>query len=740
MNYTLSDFRGRFHAMPNIMLDYLPSNEYMILAQIHAASRKSLYKGDIKISQRTLTRLTGLCRKSVVKATRALEQLNLLSCATLGGKSAAYSINWDEIYQLDQFTMMLSAKGVMRIREICVADNNYTPFSQLADETKAEILKECPSKNNDENIEHSQDECSDPTSHITETISSRLKSGEPISRVLSEVAERIAEESPSYQQAATILQSIAQSVPEVRTTGDQLEPAVRSSENYGSHPAVSCNQASHYITQLADGSYQLSVVLSNAESLLLQLVGKQSLHVELIEPQSANHCEPLRTTANYMNHPATTENHREPVVRSSENYSSQSDASANHRGPVGTTTANNITQSEQSENYSSQLAPKTASYMNHPEETANYMTQLETDGIHRGPVVRTSEPVENAFSGDNTANTPNSTANYMTQLAESGIPGEPVDEESGIPGSPLAKKVAPWGDHSIIYNNKNNNKNKAAGEFFWEEFRNLDLPKLSEHDFQTILQNEDFCNSDSDKIIRAVWNIVAPEDDPELKGLETEDNIYPVEDFNQMLYSVWADLKETEEDFQLTEEQAKNIFGFKVVDMGGYPGYVIDQSEIRNIETLPARQKSVQVSNSDGSSKMQQRIERMLFVEALEEVAVNMNDLTDAEYAVWLMTDYVAERKAKGQPYPDTVTQMQFSQLLDSITSESGLPADMIEKLFADLRKKKNRTNITLRASDILPSRIISCNEEMDQDSMVEKLWKEKLDNYDFDSAGPEED
>jgi hypothetical protein len=267
----------------------------------------------------------------------------------------------------------------------------------------------------------------------------------------------------------------------------------------------------------------------------------------------------------------------------------------------------------------------------------------------------------------------------------------------------------------------------------WVEFRDLSLPSFSEYEVQKIMDNPRYYDSDSDKLIRSVLEDLQGNDEedeqgePEWENSQDEiqnKNIVPVEHFQKILYNVWSDLKEADENFSISEEQAKNIFGFDVVELGNEFGFVISTSKIKNIEAvgeLPERRskKKIRASRNDRQSFM-------CFKDAVDEISYNsVNDLTPAEYVIVCIDELAASQKEKGIPRPDTIAKGIFSDYLVKWSEEAGMSLDDMKELVKELPLRGNM--ITLSPQRISVEKIFDYNHAHGDESKVEPLWKSKL-------------
>ena len=186
----------------------------------------------------------------------------------------------------------------------------------------------------------------------------------------------------------------------------------------------------------------------------------------------------------------------------------------------------------------------------------------------------------------------------------------------------------------------------------WFNSRDLSFPDLSSSDFETIINLPDFADNDFDMAIREVWGYLQYDED-------SPGNYIPAEYFKDILYRAWNDLKTINPDFSLSEQDMKNIFGFDVEMQNGEPVCYVTPSKIKNINQSPSSSRKIKRKG------VGDRTSRLIFLESIRQVAErDTNMLTDAEYAIWLMIEFVKERESNQQPRPSEVTKTVYEDLL----------------------------------------------------------------------------
>ena len=263
-------------------------------------------------------------------------------------------------------------------------------------------------------------------------------------------------------------------------------------------------------------------------------------------------------------------------------------------------------------------------------------------------------------------------------------------------------------------NNERSELNKEANKKILEWFnsRDLSLPEISYSNFETILENPDFADTDFDMAVRQVWGYLQYDED-------SVDNYIPAEYFKDILYRAWNDLKTDNPAFSLSEQDMKNIFGFELEMKNGEIVCYITPSKIKDITTpLPPSRKIKRKGVED-------RLSRFTFIESLVEVGQkDVGMLTDAEYAIWLMIEFVKERENKQQPRPSEVTKMVYEELLERFSQESGIPVEELKTLWKELPQK---SMVKLHPQQLSVEKIINYNVRANQASDVEDVYNKKM-------------
>ena len=246
----------------------------------------------------------------------------------------------------------------------------------------------------------------------------------------------------------------------------------------------------------------------------------------------------------------------------------------------------------------------------------------------------------------------------------------------------------------------------------WFNSRDLSFPDLSSSDFETIINLPDFADNDFDMAIREVWGYLQYDED-------SPGNYIPAEYFKDILYRAWNDLKTINPDFSLSEQDMKNIFGFDVEMQNGEPVCYVTPSKIKNINQSPSSSRKIKRKG------VGDRTSRLIFLESIRQVAErDTNMLTDAEYAIWLMIEFVKERESNQQPRPSEVTKAVYEDLLKRFSNESKVPVEDLRILWKELPQKNT---VKLHPQQLSVDKIINYNVQVNQASDVEDLYNKKM-------------
>ena len=259
----------------------------------------------------------------------------------------------------------------------------------------------------------------------------------------------------------------------------------------------------------------------------------------------------------------------------------------------------------------------------------------------------------------------------------------------------------------------------------WAEDRSCEgFEYLPGYELNNILNDPELYDSDYDIVLRNTWNDIqglyrdSVEDSP-----GSEKILVPVQIFKTMLYRVLEEQYEINSQFKVTEQDAKNIFGFELTEQDGEPYYIIDPDEIRDINK-PIVIKP-QLKSRNVFDHASERVKKLVYSECMAEVPEQ--DFTRAEKAIRYMTNYVEERERNKTPRAEEMTPMQFPSFLEPVSKYSNLPVDDLKILFSRLQKKKRVGLFYLKFNLLVIEEIIQFNHDRDEYGKVEELYCKKM-------------
>lgn len=259
----------------------------------------------------------------------------------------------------------------------------------------------------------------------------------------------------------------------------------------------------------------------------------------------------------------------------------------------------------------------------------------------------------------------------------------------------------------------------------WAEDRSCEgFEYLPGYELNNILNDPELYDSDYDIVLRNTWNDIqglfrdSVEDSP-----GSEKILVPVQIFKTMLYRVLEEQYEINSQFKVTEQDAKNIFGFELTEQDGEPYYIIDPDEIRDINK-PIVIKP-QLKSRNVFDHASERVKKLVYSECMAEVPEQ--DFTRAEKAIRYMTNYVDERARNKTPRAEEMTPMQFPSFLESVSKYSNLQVDDLKILFSRLQKKKRVGLFYLKFNLLVIEEIIQFNHDRNEYGKVEELYCKKM-------------
>lgn len=250
----------------------------------------------------------------------------------------------------------------------------------------------------------------------------------------------------------------------------------------------------------------------------------------------------------------------------------------------------------------------------------------------------------------------------------------------------------------------------------WFDSRDFSLPVLSSSDFEQIISQPKFRDGDEDEIIRYVWDSINFSEMEEM-----DDYRFPAIELKRIIEHAWTERKEIKgDDMTLSEQDAKNIFGFDLEEQDGELFCIITPSKLRDI-SCTTKESSVhtRVRNE------QDRKSRISFIDSIQEIAdIDIEKLSAAEYATLLMVDYVKERAENGQARPDEITKTQYRELLKDWAQTANVPENDLKLLWKEIPQKGR---VRLSYMQLLPDKIFKYNHEHDDCMDVEELYNKKM-------------
>ena len=250
----------------------------------------------------------------------------------------------------------------------------------------------------------------------------------------------------------------------------------------------------------------------------------------------------------------------------------------------------------------------------------------------------------------------------------------------------------------------------------WFDSRDFSLPVLSSSDFEQIISQPKFRDGDEDEIIRYVWDSINFSEMEEM-----DDYRFPAIELKRIIEHAWTERKEIKgDDITLSEQDAKNIFGFDLEEQAGELFCIIASSKLRDIScTTKENPVHTRIRNE------QDRKSRISFIDSIQEVAdMDIEKLSAAEYATLLMVDYVKERAENGQARPDEITKTQYRELLKDWAQTANVPENDLKLLWKEIPQKGR---VRLSYMQLLPDKIFKYNHEHDDCMDVEELYNKKM-------------
>lgn len=288
-------------------------------------------------------------------------------------------------------------------------------------------------------------------------------------------------------------------------------------------------------------------------------------------------------------------------------------------------------------------------------------------------------------------------------------------------------------EHSCKSPKENKENFKELSKSFllksWITNRDTSFPAYSKKELQEIFESSEECKLKYDRAVQATWGSFQYKEEIEGEEYFPEDNYIPVDTYKEILFHAWSELNEQHPEWSLTEQEMKNIFCFDVVETKDDLMCVISPSSIKNLTPVSKTEEDFDKDNVTPVKGEVGRLEREEFIEAIKEVGEeDLDSLTNAEYAIWLMIEFVDPNSHSEDKVmlmkDDKLTRACYEKFVSKVSKLTDLSPETIKNLWRDLPQ---RDKVTLRPTRISPRRIFKFNLENNQQSLVETRWKEKV-------------
>jgi hypothetical protein len=125
------------------------------------------------------------------------------------------------------------------------------------------------------------------------------------------------------------------------------------------------------------------------------------------------------------------------------------------------------------------------------------------------------------------------------------------------------------------------------------------------------------------------------------------------------------------------------------------------------------------------TDNIKKRRQYEIFKCCLDRIALSdKNNLTDIEYAVFIIIDEINRRKKAEKVNPDKVHVLEYKELLKRVSNDSGVPIDDLKELCKSFKIKRKIVHIDLKQIPI--ERIFRYNHSSREESKVEKEWEKE--------------
>lgn len=706
--YTLTDFKGRYHSMPNVIMDFLPADDYMVFAQIYAAGKKSLCDGEITVSHRTLIKRTGIGQRKLYKCLEELKTLNLIKPNVKEKSNSIFRINWDEVYEMDRYFSTITYDGECAVRNLCFHKQGVVPFSKLKMEDLSRIssiykfdrkTEELPAETTVDEIDNNpstSDACAESVQMNTDEKSNCIHLAQTCSN--------------EYSYPQTVF---------ISDKGVQKNTIV-------------CNESSHYFTK-EKGRYVLHVRLSNAETLLAELIDAQMIEVDLIsaalgaqmntdESKGNNQTVSILTKSAQMN---TDES--KGCIHSEQTYSNEYSLPSSVFIPDKTVfistnlpykmnTHINIINKE---NQGKRSFPIIGGELNERNEKAKRQERIQEgeegleDNLERDFKGRDNfSPVEDEKSDNDFPDDLNSCSDTPIEDSKNDWEWE-GDFLGNDKGKDYPKKQK---DHQTPSKEQGKDSLPPLPNKFeieqkrikdWFDSADRTLPAYSLEEFERIMDNPEIYNDEESKFIRLVWDSFAY-DENEI------DNLVPAVEVKRNLFEAYKEMKE-DSDFSLTEEDIKNIFSFDTEEQEGELYCNISPTKLKKL-WVSRKPRTSRERRRRTSRNSEERSEMVAYFGIVEELSKKDSDkLTDPEYILCIL------KKEEEKGTNMYISKAYIEQTVEEWAKKYEVPSETLLNICTFMPLKAEKYHV--RADALTVEDIMMFNEDCQQPSEVEKIY-----------------
>lgn len=132
--------------------------------------------------------------------------------------------------------------------------------------------------------------------------------------------------------------------------------------------------------------------------------------------------------------------------------------------------------------------------------------------------------------------------------------------------------------------------------------------------------------------------------------------------------------------------------------------------------------ETTRTSRNNKSKVIDGRTSRNIFIDCVKEIGSKDDKLlTDAEFAIQLMIDYIQDTSGE---HSAIINKTAYNELLNDFSEQSKIPVNNLRELWCDLPQKGK---VTLSPTRLSIQKIIDYNAAAGQESEVEKLYNAKM-------------